>query len=279
MNINRQLTGNHMGNTHEEQIQCLQPLEPGVVQLVQITDCHIFATADEKLRGVDTRLSFEAVKKGVINNAGGLDLLLATGDLAEDGSADAYRYLAAQFDDFDAPTFWLPGNHDDSETMTQHFVGQRISATRQILAGDWLILLLDSTIAGEVYGRVADTQLDFMAAALNQYAHKHALVCLHHQAQQSGSEWIDEKGLRDDQQLRARLALHDNVRAVLWGHVHQEARQTIGGVEWMSTPSSCIQFKPNSKEFALSDEAPGYRHLRLKADGSVETAVHRIDRE
>jgi Icc protein len=64
---------------------------------------------------------------------------------------------------------------------------------------------------------------------------------------------------------------------VLWGHVHQESHHIIDGVEWMSTPSSCVQFKPGSKEFALGSEAPGYRHLSLYADGRIETAVHRVD--
>ncbi|MBT8436853.1 MAG: hypothetical protein KJP11_05740, partial [Gammaproteobacteria bacterium] len=70
---------------------------------------------------------------------------------------------------------------------------------------------------------------------------------------------------------------HDNVRGVLWGHVHQETQQSIGGVEWMSTPSSCIQFKPYSREFAIGTETPGYRQLELYADGRITTRVHRVE--
>lgn len=261
----------------EEQTRLVKPAEASKVQLAQFTDCHIFADADEKLRGLNTRESFEAVKSALLDSGDKPDLLLATGDLSQDGSADSYRYLAQQFDEFPAPTFWLPGNHDEIDILSRHFTGQRIHAARQIMAGAWQIVMLDSTIRGEVKGRVAEAQLDFLDAALRQHADRHALVCLHHQALETGSEWIDQKGLEDAGQLRERLSQHGNLKGVLWGHVHQETHCSIDGVEWMSTPSCCIQFKPRSKNFAICGDAPGYRYLRLNADGSIETEVRRIE--
>jgi len=265
-----------MSSNLEEHPQLLESAAPGSVQLVQITDCHICAGAEEKLQGLNTRHSFDAVKTAIIEAAGDLDLLLATGDLSQDGSAESYRYLAQQFDDLGVPTFWLPGNHDEADALARHFTGKQIHPTKQVLAGAWQILLLDSTIKGAVHGRVAEAQLAFMETALRQYPDRHALVCLHHQALETGSEWLDLKGLRDADRLRAHIAGHQNVRAVVWGHVHQEMHRSIDEVDWMSTPSSCVQFKPASREFAIGDESPGYRHLRLNADGSLETRVHRV---
>ena len=266
-----------MSQANGEPFKRLQPLDPARVQLLQVTDSHIFDGADSILRGMNTRDSFEAVMAAAGADGGGLDLLLATGDMAQDGSAGAYRYLAERFDDFGKPAFWLPGNHDDSKTMRQNFVGTSIHAEKLVLVGNWLILLLDSTIPGEVHGHVADQQLDFMDRALREHGERHALVCLHHQARETGSAWIDAKGLLNAGSLRARLDAHANLRGVLWGHVHQEAHQDIGGVDWMSTPSTCAQFKPGSREFALGDERPGYRRLSLNADGSIETSVVRVD--
>ncbi len=266
-----------MGQANGEPYKRLQALDAATVQLLQITDSHIFDGADAMLRGMNTRDSFEAVMASASAAGSGLDLLLATGDMAQDGSAGAYRYLAERFGDFGKPTFWLPGNHDDRETMRQNFVGACIHAEKLVLVGNWLILLLDSTVPGEVHGRVADEQLDFMDRALREHGERHALVCLHHQARETGSEWIDAKGLLNADRLRARLDAHANLRAVLWGHVHQETHQDIGGVVWMSTPSSCVQFRPGSREFALGDEKPGYRRLCLNADGSIETSVVRVD--
>lgn len=255
---------------------CLEPARTGGVRIVQLTDCHILAGAGDRLRGMDTRRSFETVMTAALEDCGRPDLLLATGDLSEDGSAEAYRYLSAQFESAGIPTFWLPGNHDDTAVMRARLIGGPISDSRQVLAGDWQILLLDSTIEGQVQGRVSPSQLDFMDSALRRHAERHALVCLHHQVVDTGSEWIDAKGLENAAEFRQRLSRHDNVRAVLWGHVHQETRCLDGGIEWLSTPSTCVQFKPDSREFALGDEDPGYRYLVLGAGGEIETGVRRV---
>ncbi|MDH3537579.1 MAG: 3',5'-cyclic-AMP phosphodiesterase [Gammaproteobacteria bacterium] len=266
-----------MSDISTRQVRQLDPKAGDALRLVQITDCHIFADEGERLQGIDTRQSFAAVKDAVATHNDSLDLLLATGDLSQDGSAESYAWLARQFDAIGLPTFWLPGNHDEPGVMERHFTAQRIDASRQIVAGAWQIVLLDSTLAGEVHGRVSEAELEFMDAALGRYPHRHALVCLHHQALAAGSEWLDSKGLRDAQQLRERLLRHDNLRAVLWGHVHQEAHHRSDGVEWMSTPSSCVQFAPGSREFTTDSAAPGYRQLRLDADGGIETTVIRVE--
>jgi Icc protein len=247
-----------MSSIQEEDLQRIDVTKPDRVNLVQITDCHIFDSADKKLMGLNTRRSFEAVKAAIAGTGEHHDLLLATGDLSQDGSAASYRYLAQQFDDLGIPTFWLPGNHDEPELMPRHFTGDSVHAAKRVLAGAWQVVLLDSSIAGEVHGRVSDTELTFMDNALRQYPDRHALICLHHQAIETGSEWIDMKGLLDAEQLRSRMAQHGNIRAVIWGHVHQESHKSVAGVEWMSTPSSCVQFEPGSRDFATSDESPGY---------------------
>jgi Icc protein len=266
-----------MSKTAEQKNHQITPAEPAVVKLVQITDCHIFSATGDCLRGVNTRRSFEAVSKAVIDNSEHLDLLLVTGDLSQDGSAESYAYLAEKFDAMGTATFWLPGNHDEIDVLREQFIGQKIHAAKQVLIADWQIVLLDSTIRGEVHGRVSETQLEFLDHCLRAHPEKHALVCLHHQALDTGSLWIDQKGLHDSDQFRENIARHDNVRGVLWGHVHQETYQAIAGVEWMSTPSSCVQFRPDSREFAIGTEAPGYRHLNLYADGRITTRVHRVD--
>jgi Icc protein len=254
----------------------LTPADPSIVRLAQLTDCHILADAEGCLKGMNTRASFEAVCHALMNDHADIDLLLATGDLSQDASAASYRYLAQGFDALRRPVFWLPGNHDDPGLMLDHLRGAWISAHKQLLVGNWLIVLLDSTIAGETGGSLADSQLEFLATCLREQADRHALVCLHHQALPAGSEWIDRLGLRQPERLADTLKSCPNVRAVLWGHVHQQAHQRSAGIEWMSTPSTCVQFKPGSRNFALDELAPGYRHIELHADGRIVSGVHRL---
>jgi Icc protein len=265
-----------MYDSNETSSQALASADPAVVRLVQITDCHILAGAQDCLKGMNTRASFEAVCQAAMADNARLDLILATGDLSQDASTASYQYLAQRFAELHLPLFWLPGNHDDGCTMREHLCGELIFAAKQVLIGNWLIVLLDSTIKGEAGGLVSADQIDFLEASLRSHQRRHALVCLHHHALATDSEWIDRLGLQQSQTLIDALKSHDNVRAVLWGHVHQQAHHRRDGIEWMSTPSTCIQFKPGSKTFALDDLPPGYRRIDLHANGSVDTVVERL---
>ena len=48
-------------------------------------------------------------------------------------------------------------------------------------------------------------------------------------------------------------------------------------IRCLCTPSTCIQFKADVANFELDKVNPGYRSLKLFADGSIETEVRRVD--
>ena len=256
--------------------ETLEATDPSILRLVQLTDCHILSGAQHRLKGMDTRASFEAVCERVLADNPDLDLILATGDLSQDASDTSYQYLAERLAELKLPVFWLPGNHDDSAVMNEQLLGKQISAAKQVLIGNWLIVLLDSTIKGETGGNVSSDQIEFLQTSLQAHADRHALICLHHHALPAGSAWMDQLGLQQPQPLHDAIESQRNVRGVLWGHVHQQSHHYRDGIEWMSTPSTCVQFKPGSEHFALDELPPGYRRISLHADGSIDTAVERL---
>ena len=83
--------------------------------------------------------------------------------------------------------------------------------------------------------------------------------------------------LRNADALFAILDRHPQARAVLWGHIHQEFDQMRGNLRLLASPSTCVQFAPGSEDFQVGNEAPGYRWLRLHADGGLDTGVSRVN--
>ena len=69
---------------------------------------------------------------------------------------------------------------------------------------------------------------------------------------------------------------YPQVKAILCGHIHQDLDRTYHGVRVLATPSTCIQFMPDSDDFALDHNNPGWRYLELTKDGRIITSVHRI---
>jgi len=246
-----------------------------VVRAVQITDTHLCTERGGTLLGMDTDHSLQKVIDLVKAERPQVDLLLSTGDLANNGSVEAYQRLSEYFGQFDCANYWLPGNHDSREAMEQVAPSRLCS---EIRAGDWQVIMLDSQIPGEVGGELGPGELDRLDAALDNAAGAglHTLVCLHHHPVIIDTAWLDEQIVVDAEQFFAVLDRHDGVRGVLWGHVHQEIERSHNGVSLMATPSTCVQFAPGSERFRADDRPPGYRWLDLHPDGRIETGVSRV---
>ncbi|QMV64133.1 3',5'-cyclic-AMP phosphodiesterase [Pseudomonas berkeleyensis] len=245
------------------------------VLLVQLSDSHLFAEADGKLLGMDTRDSLQRVIERVLQEQPQIDLILATGDLSQDGSEASYQRFRQLISGIGAPSRWLAGNHDETPPMQSACKGSPLLEP-VIDLGAWRIVMLDSSIPGAVPGFLADNQLELLERALSEAPQRHHLICLHHHPVSIGCKWMEPIGLRNADVLFAILGRHPQARAVLWGHIHQEFDQMRGNLRLLASPSTCVQFTPGSEDFQVSNEAPGYRWLRLHADGTLETGVSRV---
>lgn len=245
------------------------------VLLVQLSDSHLFTEADGKLLGMDTQDSLQRVIERVLQEQPRIDLLLASGDLSQDGSAASYERFRQLTAAIPAPARWFPGNHDDLPAMQAACAGSDLLEPVVDL-GNWRIILLDSSIPGAVPGYLAEPQLALLERALGEAPERHHLICLHHHPVSIGCRWMEPIGLRNPEALFAVLERFAQVRALLWGHVHQEFDQQRGGVRLLASPSTCVQFAPGSEEFQADGTAPGYRWLRLFDDGRLETGVSRV---
>jgi len=245
------------------------------VLLVQLSDSHLFAQADGRLLGMETRDSLARVIERVLQEQPRIDLVLATGDLSQDGSVASYQRFRDLTAIIPAPARWIPGNHDDMPTMREAFADSGLLEPVADV-GAWRVVLLDSSIVGAVPGHLDDGQLALLERALSEAGERHVLICLHHHPVSIGCRWMEPIGLRNADALFAVLDRFPRVRGVLWGHVHQAFDRERNGVRLLASPSTCVQFAPGSEQFQVGQEAPGYRWLRLHADGTLETDVSRV---
>jgi Icc protein len=126
--------------------------------------------------------------------------------------------------------------------------------------------------------RLVDSELETLKRryALATADGRHCLVCLHHHPVAMSSRWLDRVGLTNAAEFLHTIDQHKNVRAIVWGHVHQAYDGMRKGVRLLATPSTCAQFLPHADQFALDPSPPGYRRLTLCADGSIDTEVIRV---
>ena len=246
-----------------------------VLRVAQITDTHLEEQMGGTLLGMNTDASLAHVIALLRAAPQPPHLILATGDLANHGSRAAYARIRQVFDGLQIPWFWLPGNHDDRDAMRE-CLGDGTPAPRSLCVGGWHIVMLDSTIPGQVGGHLGDTELQLLEELLLELPTHPTLVCLHHQPLPIGCAWLDDQKVRDGAQFLDLLGRFPQVRGVLWGHVHQEFQRESGGVKLMASPSTCIQFAAMSAAFLVDEKSPGMRWLDLHPDGSLDTRVERV---
>jgi len=243
-------------------------------RLLQITDCHLGSQPGEKLLGMDTDQSLYDVLQMVQANESP-DMILVSGDMSNDGGVRSYqRFLDIMERYFpNTPMAWLPGNHDDPMNMDQV---ENLPIESHCVRGGWNMIFLDSRIPMEEGGDLTVNELERLDKQLSAYRRLPSMVFLHHQPVPVGSEWLDQYVVRNNRAFFRVIDRHPHVKAVCWGHVHQYFNAERKGVKLLATPSTCIQFLPNSKDFALDSAMPGYRRFELHANGHFETSVSRI---
>lgn len=260
------------------QTYSLPQKNPDNVVLLQITDTHLFANEAGMLLGVETQDSFHAVLDAVDAAARPFDAVVATGDISQDHSEQSYQRFCDGIARWSQPCFWLPGNHDFQPSMASVLPSPQIKPCQQVLAGDyWQVILLDSQVQGVPHGELRQEQLEMLDQALAAHPQRHALVLLHHHPLEAGSSWLDQHKLHNAGAFWQVVDKYPQAKAVLCGHIHQELDRVYNGVRVLATPSTCIQFLPDSNDFALDPQSPGWRYLELTPSGEILTAVSRLE--
>jgi Icc protein len=243
------------------------------IRLLHLTDTHLLGNKQATLRGVQPYSTLQAVLADAEKKFANVDGTLLTGDLVHD-DPKAYDCVRDAFIHSQSPVYCIPGNHDIPEAMYATLSGAPFNVSQVSSINNWIILLINTWIANTADGELGDEQLAEIDGLLAEHSDKHALLCLHHHPIAMGSAWLDTVALRDADDFRACVAKHNNVRGILWGHVHQAMDTVIDGVRYMSTPSTCSQFLPHSDTFAVDNKPPGYRTLQLLPDGKIITEVN-----
>lgn len=245
---------------------------------VQISDTHLFCDPNARLWDVAPDAMLDRALEEV-ETLGKPAFILVTGDCSGDGSAESYERLAAKMRRLGAPAYYVPGNHDDSGTMARVLLGKELGARQKLTqtfdAFGWRFILLDSAVPGEDGGELGDSQRAWLRATLAAQPQTRTIVVVHHNPMPVGSLWLDSMTLADGNALNAIVDTSSQVRAVLFGHVHQVFESRSNGTQYLSAPSTFFQFKPNSQLFGKDDRPGGARVVRLNGD-TLRTAVLRF---
>ncbi len=256
---------------------------PPPVRALQITDLHIVPDVGASIYGTDSFESLRAVLRAALSLPAPPELIVATGDLSEDGSEESYHRLRGALLEAELPVHVLPGNHDSVSRMKSSLVGGLIQMGPVVDVEPWRIVLLDSRVRGKPHGFLESSQLDILSSALGDDPSRPVLACLHH----GPARPCPTPGcaLQNDAALLDLLGSRPNARAVISGHAHAEIERRFEHVTLLTTPSTCSQGvhaqlgEPvDHEDFWASHRFDpsryGFRMLTLLPGGEIESQVH-----
>jgi Icc protein len=243
------------------------------LQLVQITDTHVFGDPSARLRGVASLPALRATLELARSDIAQADAILLTGDLVQD-DAGGYAHIREAFMPLGRPVLTIPGNHDLKGPLRAALSAAPFQVDGHHDRGPWRIVMLDSAVEGRAAGELAPAELARLEAALAESGGRHVLVCLHHHPVSLDSRWLDQVALQNSRAFFGVIDRHPCVRGLVFGHVHQAHDSLRGDVRILGTPSTCAQFLPGSDRFQVDPRPPAYRQLVLRANGSIGTRLN-----
>jgi len=254
-----------------------------LIRVVQLSDLH-FSTAPGGYGLRDTAETFAAIAADVLLDPP--DLVVVTGDIANEGKPDEYELAGAALEALDLPVYCLPGNHDFTDALHAHLPRPGIVVQRSMRIGEWLFLFGDSNDGGVVFdpergwsdhpdrmhlaeGGIHGHELAWLRRQLDLGAAAHAMLWLHHPPAATGMFTQPDF----DAQVATLSGAATPVRAIAAGHVHAGIEASIADMAVYFCPSTgvCIDFDESQLM------PPGYRRFVFHDDGSIEAEVVWLD--
>ncbi|WP_156839668.1 metallophosphoesterase [Novosphingobium aquimarinum] len=200
--------------------------------IAQITDIHVGfdrGNADEhnlrRLRAVLNRLNDGPDRP---------DLLLLTGDLTEYGDRESYALLQEALQDCAYPVWPAAGNHDMRSALIEAFpqVPAQDGFVQYVLDYPAIsIIVIDTLEEGRHGGAFCEVRADWLEKALAPRADRPCIIVMHHPPFESGIAWLDS-GAEEPwiQRFATTVAGHDQVVAILSGHLHRPISTVWNGI-------------------------------------------------
>ena len=208
--------------------------------IAQITDCHI--GFDPGNPDEDNVQRLRAVLARLRDGPNRPDLLLLTGDLTNGGTAESYARLASLLAECPIPYRLLAGNWDERAALRAAFPDTASAdgfVQFELALPGLRIIALDTTEPGRHGGAFCTARAAWLSARLEADPVTPVLIAMHHPPIISGIDWMDgrEQGPWTER-LRAALAGHPQVRAIIAGHLHRTVHSSFAGVPLTVCPSS-----------------------------------------
>ena len=244
------------------------------MKILQISDIHLRGDGRLSFGAADTQQSFKQTMKHLMDMDPKPDVVVITGDLADNGNHEAYKKLKEELSKLEFPLYILPGNHDKKEIFYDMFA-EMCPVKKDIYPhvcytleeGDIRIIVVDSTMEGKHNGGFSEKVMKWLEDRMEEYQGKPTLIFTHHPPFTTGLTLMDEP-FENSERLVQLLKDKSYVR-LCCGHMHRPIMTQWKGIQAMTCPPVAMLIELDLSEkggdtFYLGD--PAYALHDLQGD-------------
>ena len=247
------------------------------MDIVQITDLHLSKDKGNELYNINTYNSAKTIIEYIAKHKKSIDYLIITGDISEDSTMQSYSHLLDLLKPIKSNIYLMPGNHDSYEQIKLCCSLSTVKSDIFFSNDKWVVFMFNTKKEHSPNGFLKQDEIELFKKLLSDYPNKNFMIFLHHHPVLIGSESMDTMIIENAQLLIDLIKSHNNIKGVSWGHIHNVFETEINNAKLFSSPSTCFQSKPKSKNFTIdSNLYPGYRIINLGGKGVIETSVVRV---
>lgn len=237
-----------------------------MVNVLHVSDTHLRADS-RAVHRADPRSRLQLVLEAVVRDGFVPDLVVHSGDIADDGSVEGARLAHDALAALGAPVLGVPGNHDVPASVAQVF-----TTTDAEVAG-WRVIGLDTVVEGRVIG-TTEGRTGRLAEALGDDVP--LVVVMHHPLVSRSSD--PELGFLGAEEFRVLLDRRTRPVLLLTGHTHEpfDAVLDADPTRWLrllGAPAVLNAWRHDGLDHVDAPGETGARLLTIDPDGGVETRL------
>ncbi len=234
------------------------------MKILQITDSHIRKDPAALVYGINPRDKFQIIVNFISASNLEFDTFLLTGDIADDGSQEAYDFIAKHLTQFNKKVYYINGNHDNKETMINTF--SQFSSFEYLSTlsfANYALIGIDSCVPDKDYGFLSDTTLQNIKDNIIRFSldNKKCVLVLHHHPVLVNTPLIDDCPLINGNKFMQIVNNYKNVLLIISGHVHNDYKIKINeNCIFEASLSTFMQFNYGGKtELDMSSKPFGFK--------------------
>ncbi|MEM9016845.1 MAG: metallophosphoesterase [Verrucomicrobiota bacterium] len=261
-----------------------------MLELIHISDTHFGPDRRHDIRGANAYDRASALVEAIQSLPFTPDLVVHTGDVANDPDTGAYALAEEVFSRLSAPIYYVTGNHDDVPMMREALTfgdkdllvdesdDQLCYEIAGKAAGYGQFFVLDGKVPPEEgpHGYLDRKQIDAVLSRIS--GDRPVAIFLHYPLSPIGSRWIDDhllvrNGLEFQRLLTEKAG--GQLRGIFSGHLHRGLQLYRDGVLQSGVSSPACEFTAGPED-DFCDFVPGgpipFHHVTFTEDATMVKA-------